>query len=204
MVAIDIILILKTFFFWFPISILLAWIEIEIEGPFTWMRGNPNTVRINSKILKIIFGSKKNYTWYHLCMFFLLLVVAMQPTWEKIGTADGWEIGKTVFKSLGIYIFFINFLEDLLYFVFNENYGVTAMKKELKLWNTSWVLGIPLGYIECVVLSGSLLCLSVGLVNCIGIFLLSTIGSFACIALAPKYHRFRRRGLAANKRKEAN
>lgn len=135
----------------FIIAILLAILEIQIEGAHGWAKNLPTWrpskekwyVRLYEKMM-----SGREFTGYHLTMFTFVLAIFHLP--YVFGLSWGWEHW---LKTLSFFFIFI-VLWDYLWFVLNPHYPLARFKKEHIWWHKKWLLGAPVDYYGGVILSG--------------------------------------------------
>ncbi len=178
--------------FWFILAVLLALIEIEVEGKFGWAEKLPTWYRKNNFPI-----GKRPMTGYHLFMtIFLFLII-------HLGFFLGlrWNWGAEL-MLIAAYVIFIS-LWDFLWFVFNPYYGIKNYRKE-KIWwfsKSKWVADMfPFDYV-CSLIGCLILALVASLINNNFELLLRevyTILIFIALAIisiffAPSYHRWYKR-----------
>ncbi len=134
----------------FLLAIILAFIEIQIEGPEGWVANLPvwrpkagsRTERL-ARWLKI----KKPLTGYHLGLLLFLFVLIHLPF--VFGAVWSWS---AEFKILAFYAFWL-FIEDFLWFVLNPHFGLTKFKSEHIWWHDQWLIGAPVDYYTALIVS---------------------------------------------------
>lgn len=120
------------------IACLIAFLEIQIEGPHGWAAELP-TWRIQTATTNKIIGGRP-LTGYHL---FLILTVLAFIHLPLFFVDWSWEIEAQLF---GFFIVLMT-VEDFLWFVFNPAWGINNFKKSERLWwHPHWVLGLPSFY----------------------------------------------------------
>jgi len=128
--------------YFFLIALVLAHLEIQIEGPHGWAEKLP-TWRWDSRRIRRWFG--KPVTGYHLCLIALILLFVHVPqlydgSWER--EAD-----------LLAMFFFLTATWDFLWFVCNRHFGVRRFRKGQIWWFPTWTLGVPRPYLLVIALS---------------------------------------------------
>lgn len=134
----------------FLLASILAFIEIQIEGPHGWVANLPvwrpkpggKIDRVQS-LLKI----KKPLTGYHLGLLSFLLVIVHLPF--IFGAVWSWS---AELKMLSFYAFWL-FIEDFLWFVLNPNFGLKKFKSEHIWWHDKWLIGAPVDYYTALIVS---------------------------------------------------
>lgn len=134
----------------FFMALVLALLEIQIEGPHGWAKNLPTwrpknenfVLRIWKKIL-----SGRDITGYHLTMFLFVILLFHLPyvfglQWSFIA-----EI-----KTISILLLFF-VLWDFLWFVCNPHYPLRQFRKEHIDWHKRWFLWLPLDYWLAIIFS---------------------------------------------------
>ena len=134
----------------FLLAAILAFIEIQIEGPHGWVANLPvwrpkpgSQIERLARLLKI----KKPLTGYHLGLLSFLFVLVHLPF--AFGSIWSWS---AEFKMLSFYAFWL-FIEDFLWFVFNPHFGLKKFKSEHIWWHDKWLIGAPVDYYTALVVS---------------------------------------------------
>jgi len=134
----------------FVLALVLAILEIQIEGEHGWAKNLPawrphpdsRTARFFSKVM-----SGRETTGYHLTIFAFVLLIFYFPY------ASGLELNVANFlATLSLFFLFI-VLWDFLWFVLNPHYPLKNFKKEHIWWHKRWILGLPRDYYFSAVLS---------------------------------------------------
>ena len=128
--------------YFFVIALVLAHLEIQIEGPHGWAEKLP-TWRWDSRAVRRWFG--KPVTGYHLYLVTLILLFVHVPqlyggSWER--EAD-----------LLAMFFLLTATWDFLWFACNRHYGVRRFRKGQIWWFPTWTLGVPRPYLLVIVFS---------------------------------------------------
>ena len=137
--------------FFFILALLLALVEIEIEGKFGWAEKLPTWYRKKgvSKIW-VCIHNKRPLTGYHLFMTLFLILIFHAGFFLGLP----WTIASEL-VLLSIMIFYFS-LWDFLWFVFNPTYTIKNYKKD-KIWwfsKSYWVFGLfPHEYVFALILS---------------------------------------------------
>jgi hypothetical protein len=137
----------------FLVAILLALVEIEIEGKFGWSEKIPTwyrTTGIPGRLWGLVMGGKP-LTGYHL--FFNGLLLAMLHLKFFEGIAE-WTVGAemTVFAryiAMGV-------VWDFLWFALNPHYTIKNYRRKNVWWfaKSPWVFGLfPIDYAIGLVMS---------------------------------------------------
>ncbi|MEK7653518.1 MAG: hypothetical protein AAB358_03495 [Patescibacteria group bacterium] len=178
--------------FWFILAVIFAAIEIESEGIYGWAEKMPTWYRTTGFWGKLygLAMSKKPLTGYHSFMFFLPVMIFHAPFFSGVA----WSISAEL-STMALYLLWCP-MWDFLWFVLNPEYGLKNFKKDKVWWHAKspWVLGIPLDYINAVVISIVLAGLAekkipYGHLYLVGFFLACTT---VTIFLAPIYHNWYR------------
>ena len=133
-------LVLGAYFFF--IGLILAHLEIQIEGPHGWAEKLP-TWRWDSPRVRRWFG--KPITGYHLCLVTCILLFLHVPQFY-----DGsWEREADLLAMF----FFLTVTWDFLWFACNRHFGVARFRKGQIWWFPAWKLGVPQPYLMGITLS---------------------------------------------------
>lgn len=143
----------------FIMAVVLAILEIQIEGEHGWAKNLPTWRPTSPKWYVRLYGkvmSGKEMTGYHLFMFSLVILIFHLPyVFGLTLTLEHW------LKTLSLlFMFFV--LWDFLWFVLNPHYPLKRFKKEHIDIHQKWFLKIPTDYwggilISClIVIFGSL------------------------------------------------
>jgi hypothetical protein len=128
----------------FVICLVLALLEVQIEGANGWASALP-TWRIESKwVLRLTSG--KSITGYHIWLNSLLILWLHLPFWF-----EPWSWAAE-FMIAGTY-FLMAVQWDFLWFVLNPHFGVRRFSKVHVWWFRNWYLGIPRDYYIGLILS---------------------------------------------------
>jgi len=132
-------ILIRYFIFCFISAVLLALLEIQIEGKNGWAERLP-TWRFKLKILDILPGLQKPITGYHTYFFFSVFFLMHIPfLFMK------WDFHTEVI-ILSAYVLLTRW-EDFFWFVFNPNFGLKKFKKEYISWHPDWFGYIPYQYV---------------------------------------------------------
>lgn len=134
----------------FIMAIILAILEIQIEGPHGWAKNlptwRPEIDKWYTKLLSRIFF-QKTITGYHMAInLFVLLIFHLPFFLGSPFTFLQWA------KTLSLYILFIS-TWDFIWFILNPHFLLKKFKKEYIPWHVIWFLKIPLDYWISLVLS---------------------------------------------------
>jgi len=124
---------LLLFSYLFILSILFAYLEIQIEGSEGWAKNLPTW-----KQKFMAFGFEFEFTGYHLSMWIFLLMLLHFPFFFI-----PWSF-KYEFFILSFY-FVISILEDSFWFLLNKDF-----KGKDDYWRNPKIAGIPYFYFICV------------------------------------------------------
>lgn len=133
----------------FILALVLALLEIQIEGPNGWARNlptwRPASHKWYSKLYEKIMSGKE-LTGYHLAMFGFVLLIFFFPYFS--GTP--FNLGNLL-KTVSTYFVFIA-LWDFIWFVLNPFYPLKNFQKD-NVNHKSWFLGMPIDYYFCLLIS---------------------------------------------------
>jgi len=182
--------------FWFAIALLLALVEIEVEGRFGWAEKTSTWYRTKGFLVKVwhILAGRKPLTGYH--MFFNILILLFIHSGFILGLT--WNL-ETELKLLSSYFILVTSW-DFLWFILNPDYGIKNFKKD-KIWwfnKSTWVFEIfPIDYLIAVVISFLVAFLNYKLTSNIYylsynllFFISFLILIFVVILIAPAYHKW--------------
>ena len=119
------------------LSILLAKVEIQMEGKHGYAEKLPVTWRAKNKWVSLFFTG----TSYHLYMGLFLLALVHLP----FAVGLPWTIqGEMLVLS---FLAFMTVFEDFLWFVLNPAYGIKKYKREHIAWfKDRWLGCVPIWY----------------------------------------------------------
>ena len=129
--------------YFFVIALVLAHLEIQIEGPHGWAEKLP-TWRWDGSAIRRWFG--KPVTGYRLFLVTCILLFLHVPQFY----GGSWEREADLLAMF----FFLAVTWDFLWFACNHHFGVARFRKGQVWWFPAWVLGVPREY--CVGLTLSL------------------------------------------------
>jgi len=136
--------------FIFVAAIILAILEIQIEGPCGWAKNLPtwrsNPKKLSSRILCFLLN-KKELTGYHLSLWALTLFFFHLPLFWGIK----WSISVETTIVGGFLLFLM--VEDFLWFVFNPAFGISKFKSKNIPWHKNWWGPFPRGYYLTTILA---------------------------------------------------
>ena len=186
--------------FWFVLALLLALVEIEIEGKFGWAEKLPTWYRKKGLFARIFrtVNPQRPLTGYHLFMQIFLVLVFHVAFF--IGLS--WSLRKE-FELLAIILIFFS-LWDFLWFVFNPAYTIKNYKKDKVWWfsKSYWISGLfPFDYVKAAVISLILAYLAGIFVYQIELIGLLLIFSLISILFAPLYHKWYKKMRRRDERK---
>ncbi len=121
----------------FVIAIILAYFEVQIEGPNGWASALPTWKTVDPD-LTWIFGGRP-VTGYHVSLNLLLLSFLHWPClfskWSLVSEA----------RTLSSFALLAT-IWDFLWFVINPNFGLSKYNGDNIWWFKHWFLGIPVDY----------------------------------------------------------
>ena len=179
--------------YFFIIALILAVLEIQIEGPYgwaaklpTWRPGEQNWF---SRFVKKI-SKGEELTGYHLVLtIFLLLIFHWPYIWFS-----KWSFANE-FLLIGFFIFF-TVVWDFLWFVLNPHHSLRSFGPAQATWHKEWWFGrLPVKYVTGTFLSGFLFVVAAliggnsfmsGLINFLIFFGINLVLTFITILLYPR------------------
>jgi len=138
----NLLFLIKVIYF-FAIAILLAILEIQIEGDQGWASKLPTwKPKAGSRLDKIFrkISGQKELTGYHTAlMVFLLLVFHLVFIWN-------WHW--TIWQELELLAMFVLFTQvwDFLWFILNPKFSLHKFNKDNVWWHKKWWGWMPLDY----------------------------------------------------------
>jgi hypothetical protein len=121
----------------FVVACVLAYLEVQIEGPHGWAAALP-TWRTTAPGLTWIMGGRP-VTGYHVSLVLLLLLLLHWPAlfvrWSLLH-----EI--RVLQAFAV----LAIVWDFLWFVINPHFGLERYGPETVWWFRRWTLGVPSDY----------------------------------------------------------
>lgn len=174
-------------------ALLIACLEIEIEGPCGWAEKLPTWYRTSGRTARAfaVVASGKPLTGYH---FFLLPFTALSFHLPFV-----FGLPWTAARELSVVAAWISWLAawDVLWFVLNPAYGWRRLDREHVWWHRVWVGRVPLDYVLALVISLSLAAAAYPLTGGRPVFrdqvlLIAWFAGFTALAtfLAPIYRRW--------------
>ena len=144
----------------FIMAVVLALVEIQIEGPDGWAKSlptwRPGRRGLFVRLYERLLGGKE-MTGYHLAMFaFIALVFHLPFFFGEALTLTAW------LTTLSLFFLFV-ILWDFLWFVLNPHYPLKRFKKEHIWWHKKWLGRLPVDYLGGIVISALLAVASTGL-----------------------------------------
>jgi len=128
--------------YFFLLALVLAHLEIEIEGPHGWAEKLP-TRRWDGPAVRRWLG--KPVTGYHLCLLTLLLLFLHLPQFY----GASWEREADLLAMF----FLLTVTWDFLWFACNPHFGVMRFREGQVWWFPAWTFGVPRPYLMAVALS---------------------------------------------------
>lgn len=131
------------------LGLVLALVEIEIEGPFGWAEKLPTPYRVSGPVARLfglVLGGKP-LTGYNLLMFAATLLAFHLP----FAFGAPW----TAARELALLAAWVSWsaLWDFLWFLLNPAYGWRRFRPGSVWWHSRWLWGLPLDYWVAVVVS---------------------------------------------------
>ena len=128
--------------YFFLIALILALLEIQIEGPHGWAEKLP-TWRWDGPAVRRWFG--KPVTGYHVCLVTLILLFLHVPQLH----GGSWKREADLLAMF----FLLTVTWDFLWFACNRHFGVGRFRKGQIWWFPAWTLGVPRPYLLAIALS---------------------------------------------------
>jgi hypothetical protein len=129
--------------YFFAIALVLAHLEIQIEGPHGWAERLPTWRWQTPAVLR---WAGKPITGYHV---FLLLFILLFLHLPMMYVGFSLEREAELLALFGLLAVFW----DFLWFVCNPHFGLARLRAGEVWWFKSWMLGLPAGYFVGLVLS---------------------------------------------------
>ena len=131
------------------LALVMALVEIEIEGPYGWAEKLPTPYRVSgplARLFGLVLGGKP-LTGYNLLMFAATLVAFHLP----FAFGAPW----TAARELGLLAAWVAWsaLWDFLWFLLNPAYGWRRFRPGNVWWHSRWLWRLPLDYWVAVVAS---------------------------------------------------
>lgn len=174
-------------------ALVLAILEVEIEGAYGWAEKLPTWFRSRGPIgwfWGLVSGGRPA-TGYHVAMIAMLLLAIHYP----FVVGREWSVA----TELGVIAAYLAWVIawDYLWFIVNPYYGLRRFKKGNVWWYPGpWVLRIPADYLLAIGASVAVAAIAVPLGGGVGILLdhLILVGGFVIlvplgIGIAPLYRR---------------
>lgn len=132
--------------YYFAIALVLALLEIQIEGPYGWAARLP-TWRWDTPAVRRWLG--KPVTGYHVLLnLFILLLLHLPVVVTGMSLARETEI-------LSLY-FLLCVSWDFLWFACNPHFGLRRFRPEHVWWFRGWWMGVPRAYFGGIALSAAI------------------------------------------------
>lgn len=127
----------------FLMAVVLAVLEIQIEGQYGWAEKLPTWRPTNDKwyvrlYVKVMSG--KAFTGYHLSMFGFVFLIFHLPYF--FGIPLNWT---SWLQTMSLFFFFL-VLWDFLWFVLNPHYPLSKFSREHIKWHMHWLGAAPVDY----------------------------------------------------------
>jgi hypothetical protein len=119
-------------------SIIFALLEIQIEGENGWAEKLP-TWRKKNQVNKNLYGRQQRANRLpHLLWSFIFFLS------HSTFIITPWSITNEL--RILSYVFFVIFIENFLWFVFNPKFGLKKFKKQHVKWHKNWFGPFPVQY----------------------------------------------------------
>lgn len=138
----------------FILAVVLAILEIQIEGPNGWAKNLPTWRPAADKWyirMYVKFMSGREATGYHITMFSFVFLIFNLPYF--FGLDINWN---NWLRTASFFLIFV-VLWDFLWFVLNPHYPLKKFKKEHIWWHKKWLAFAPVDYYGSILLSGIIL-----------------------------------------------
>jgi hypothetical protein len=131
------------------LALVLALVEIEIEGPYGWAEKLPTPYRVSgplARLFALVLGGKP-LTGYNLLMFAATLLAFHLP----FAFGAPWSAA----RELALLAAWVSWsaLWDFLWFLLNPAYGWRRFRPGNVWWHSRWLWRLPLDYWVAVVVS---------------------------------------------------
>jgi len=147
-------------FFYYFIAMILAGMEIEMEGKYGWAERIPTPYIVEGRIARIwaYFQGGRPLTVYHIYTTLLTLLIAHIP-FAGILFSQGmeWSLGKELAVLSMFFVWVATW--DFLWFVLNPYYGIRNFKRDKIWWHSKrkWIKGLfPKDYLNAFLISAGL------------------------------------------------
>ena len=134
---------LATGIYFFAIAYVLAYLEIQIEGPHGWAAKLP-TWRWDSPA--VLRWAGKPITGYHVSLIAFILLFIHLPVLSQPWSLE--REGETLSQFFLLAVFW-----DFLWFVCNPHFGLARFRPDRVWWFKSWTLGLPTSYFSGLAIS---------------------------------------------------
>lgn len=176
-------------------ALLVACVEIEIEGAHGWAERLPTWYRVSGPVARFYFlvSGGRPLTGYHVTMVPALflsfhLAFALGRDWSPAAEL----------QILAVWALWVP-LWDAIWFFFNPAYGLAGFRKGRVWWHPGWIGRVPSAYVVGVVASLALAGVGATVAGDRSLFtdqlvLLAAFVAFAvvCVLIAPIYMRLYR------------
>ncbi len=131
------------------LALVLALVEIEIEGPYGWAEKLPTPYRVSgplARLFGLVLGGKP-LTGYNLLLFAATLLAFHVPF--AFGASWSWA------RELALLAAWVSWsaLWDLLWFLLNPAYGWRRFRAGTVWWHRRWLWRLPVDYWVAVAVS---------------------------------------------------
>jgi len=120
------------------LAAMVAQLELQIEGKKTGWASKLSCWRIENRITNLILGNKP-LTGYHVWLLTTLLFA-----FHNIYLYVSFNL-KTEMQCLGYFSWFL-VIEDFMWFIENNYFGIRNFKKGRIFWHKRWFWGLPYSY----------------------------------------------------------
>lgn len=128
----------------FVLALVLALLEIQIEGPHGWAEKlpcwRPDPDSFLEKAFSKLIG--KPLTGYHISVFTLVFITLHFPFF----TGTKWSISEELW-TISILLLYSVFW-DFLWFVWNPYYGLKKFSSSAIWWHKNWLGPVPVDYLN--------------------------------------------------------
>jgi hypothetical protein len=131
--------------YFFAVALVLALLEIQIEGPHGWAERLP-TWRWDGPGVRRWLG--KPVTGYHLCLNLMIVLLLHLPV---LGTGSSLRVELEIFSMYSL----LCVSWDFLWFALNPHFGWRRFRPEHVWWFRGWWWGVPRAYVLGLAISAA-------------------------------------------------
>jgi hypothetical protein len=124
------------------LGLLLAWLEVQIEGKHGWAENLPCWQKENGWLVEKIWGGRP-LTSYHIALILFLFAML-----HSFFFAIPWNLQSELF-ILGLQLELLLF-DDFFWFAINPHFGLKKFKKGEIWWHKHWIGPVPDLYIYLI------------------------------------------------------